>query len=64
MAIRPQSGGRRRAADREALTAIIFVATSGCAWRQLPPVFGPAGSRSTAGAPIGARAGSGRGSTA
>jgi transposase len=24
------------------LTAIVFVATSGCSWRQLPPVFGPA----------------------
>lgn len=32
---------RRRAGDREALAAIIFVATSGCTWRQLPPVFGP-----------------------
>ncbi|MFJ9574769.1 IS5 family transposase [Streptomyces sp. NPDC101191] len=40
--IRPQGGGRRRASDREALAAIIFVATSGCTWRQLPPVFGPA----------------------
>lgn len=29
--IRPQGGGRRRAGDREALAAIIFVATSGCA---------------------------------
>ncbi|MCW7947010.1 transposase [Streptomyces hygroscopicus] len=40
--IRPQGGGRRRAGDRECLAAIIFVATSGCTWRQLPPVFGPA----------------------
>ncbi|MDH6521833.1 transposase [Streptomyces sp. SAI-135] len=39
--IRPQCGGRRRAGDREALAAIIFVATSCCTWRQLPPVFGP-----------------------
>ncbi|MEV0039486.1 IS5 family transposase [Streptomyces sp. NPDC050804] len=39
---RPQGGGRRRACDREALAAIIFVTTSGCTWRQLPPVFGPA----------------------
>jgi hypothetical protein len=39
---RPQGGGRRRAGDREALAAIIFVATSGCTWRQLPPVFCPA----------------------
>ena len=40
--IRPQGGGRRRSGDRECLAAIIFVATSGCTWRQLPPVFGPA----------------------
>ncbi|MFF8382020.1 IS5 family transposase [Streptomyces sp. NPDC015661] len=37
---RPQGGGRRRAGDREVLAAIVFVATSGCTWRQLPPVFG------------------------
>jgi len=40
--IRPQGGGRRRTGDRECLAAIVFVATSGCTWRQLPPVFGPA----------------------
>ncbi len=39
---RPQGGGRRRSGDREVLAAVIFVATSGCTWRQLPPVFGPA----------------------
>ncbi|MFF8932011.1 transposase [Streptomyces longwoodensis] len=39
--IRPQGGGRRRAGDSETLAAIVFVATSGCTWRQLPPVFGP-----------------------
>ncbi|MBV1949189.1 MULTISPECIES: transposase [unclassified Streptomyces] len=41
-ALRPQGGGRRRAGERECLAAIIFVATSGCIWRQSPPVFGPA----------------------
>lgn len=40
--VRAQGGGRRRAGDRECLAAIVFVATSGCSWRQLPPVFGPA----------------------
>ncbi|MFF6984722.1 IS5 family transposase [Streptomyces sp. NPDC008343] len=40
--IRPQGGGRRRSGDRECLAAIVFVATSGCTWRQLPSVFGPA----------------------
>jgi transposase len=37
---RPQGIGRRRADDREVLAAIVFVATTGCTWRQLPPVFG------------------------
>src|SRR6188472_2539900 len=37
---RPQGGGRRRYDDREVLAAIVFVATTGCTWRQLPPVFG------------------------
>ncbi|MGV9600738.1 IS5 family transposase [Streptosporangium sandarakinum] len=36
---RPQGGGRRRVDDRLILAAIVFVATSGCTWRQLPPVF-------------------------
>ncbi|MBB6546945.1 transposase [Nonomuraea rubra] len=26
--------------DRVILAAIVYVATTGCAWRQLPPVFG------------------------
>ncbi|WP_246430250.1 IS5 family transposase [Streptomyces rectiverticillatus] len=37
---RSQGGGRRRCDDRAVLAAIVFVATSGCTWRQLPPVFG------------------------
>ncbi|WP_418952831.1 IS5 family transposase [Streptomyces formicae] len=40
---RPQGGGRRRHGDRGVLAAIIFVATSGCTWNQLPPGFGPSG---------------------
>ncbi|MBL3670671.1 IS5 family transposase [Streptomyces sp. M2CJ-2] len=41
---RPQGGGRRRHGDREVLAAIVFVATSGCTWRQLPAAsFGPSG---------------------
>ncbi|PAN00044.1 hypothetical protein CJI59_19400 [Streptomyces sp. Alain-F2R5] len=39
---RPQDGGRRHAGDREALDAIIHVVASGCTWRRLPPVSGPA----------------------
>ncbi|MGH3389457.1 MAG: IS5 family transposase [Actinomadura sp.] len=38
--MRPQGGGRCRAGDREVLAAIVFVATTGCTWRQVPPVFG------------------------
>ncbi|MEU8377793.1 transposase [Streptosporangium sp. NPDC048865] len=37
---RPQGGGRRRADDRPVLAAIVFVVTTGCTRRQLPPVFG------------------------
>ncbi len=37
--VREQGGGRRRCDDRAVLAAIIFVATSGCTWRQLPPIF-------------------------
>jgi transposase len=41
---RPQRGGRRRFGDREVLAVILFVATSGCSWRQLPSAsFGPSG---------------------
>ncbi|GAA0907502.1 hypothetical protein GCM10009574_100490 [Streptomyces asiaticus] len=40
---RPQGGGRRRYGDREVLAAIIFVATTGCTWAQVPLVFGPSG---------------------
>lgn len=38
---RPQGGGRRRADDREALAAIVFLTTSGCTWRPLEE-HGPA----------------------
>lgn len=41
--VRPQGGGRRMYGDRQVLAAIIFVATTGCTWRQLPPGFGPSG---------------------
>jgi transposase len=42
--MRPQGGGRRRYGDREVLAAIVFVAASGCAWRQLPASsFGSSG---------------------
>ncbi|GAA1177899.1 transposase [Kitasatospora gansuensis] len=39
----PQGGVRRRHGDREVLAAIVFVATSGCTWAQLPSCFGPSG---------------------
>lgn len=37
---RPQGGGMLRVDDRAVFTAIVFVLTSGCAWRHLPPSFG------------------------
>ncbi|MFD4567516.1 IS5 family transposase [Streptomyces sp. NPDC058467] len=42
--VRPQGGGRRRFGDRQVLAAIVFVATTGCTWRQLPIDLGPSGS--------------------
>jgi transposase len=38
--VRSQGGGRSRVDDRAVFTAIVFVLTSGCAWRHLPPSFG------------------------
>ena len=38
--VRPQGGGPARVDDRAVFTAIVFVLTSGCAWRHLPPSFG------------------------
>jgi transposase len=37
---RPQGGGTASIDDRAVFTAIVFVLTSGCAWRYLPPSFG------------------------
>jgi transposase len=37
---RPQGGGMSRVDDRAVFTSIVFVLTSGCAWRHLPPSFG------------------------
>lgn len=37
---RSQGGGPARVDDRAVFTAIVFVVTSGCAWRHLPPSFG------------------------
>jgi len=39
-AARPQGGGTAPVSDRAVFTAIIYVLTSGCAWRDLPPSFG------------------------
>ena len=43
---RPQGGGTAPADDRTVLAAIVYVLTSGCAWRHLPAEFGV--SRATA----------------
>jgi transposase len=37
---RPQGGGTAPADERAVFTAVVFVLTSGCAWRMLPPWFG------------------------
>lgn len=38
--LRPQGGGLRPVDDRAVFTAVVYVLTSGCAWRHLPPTFG------------------------
>ena len=35
----PQGGGRAALDDRASFTASVYVLTSGCAWRHLPPSF-------------------------
>ncbi|AIJ24790.1 putative transposase [Amycolatopsis methanolica 239] len=50
---RPQGGGMSRVDDRVVFTAIVFVLTSGCAWRHLPPSFGSPYRRCIAGSPSG-----------
>ncbi len=37
---RPQGGGTAGLEARMVFTAVVFVLTSGCAWRHLPPTFG------------------------
>ena len=37
---RPQGGGTRFVDDRAVFTAIVYVLTTGCAWRHLPAEFG------------------------
>jgi transposase len=40
--VRPQGGGRNRVGDRAVFVAVVYVLTSGCAWRRLPVTFGVA----------------------
>ena len=37
---RPQGGGTRHVDERAVFTAIVYVLTTGCAWRHLPAGFG------------------------
>jgi transposase len=37
---RPQGGGTAPLDERAGFTAVVYVLTSGCAWRHLPPTFG------------------------
>ncbi|MFD5636197.1 transposase [Streptomyces sp. NPDC127077] len=39
-AARPQGGGTAPRDERAVFTAVVYVLTSGCAWRHLPPMFG------------------------
>ncbi|MEU5314059.1 transposase [Streptomyces sp. NPDC021562] len=39
-AARPQGGGSAPCDERAVFTAVVYVLTTGCAWRQLPPTFG------------------------
>jgi transposase len=39
-AARPQGGGTALRDQRAVFTAVVYVLTSGCAWRHLPPTFG------------------------
>jgi len=39
-AVRPQGGGTAPVDERAVFTAVVYVLTSGCAWRHLPPSFG------------------------
>ncbi|WTT99593.1 IS5 family transposase [Kitasatospora sp. NBC_00070] len=39
-ASRRQGGGTAGLEDRAVFTAVVYVLTSGCAWRHLPPTFG------------------------
>ncbi|GGU93950.1 hypothetical protein GCM10010182_07260 [Actinomadura cremea] len=38
--VRPQGGGTANIDDEAVFAAIVYVLTSGCAWRSLPPCFG------------------------
>jgi transposase len=37
---RPQGGGTRYVEDRAVFTAVVYVLTTGCAWRHPPPPRG------------------------
>ncbi|MFF3663228.1 transposase [Streptomyces olivochromogenes] len=38
--LRPQGGGTAPVEQRAVFTAVVYLLTSGCAWRHLPPTFG------------------------
>ncbi|MFE3830255.1 transposase [Streptomyces sp. NPDC059092] len=43
-AARPQGGGTAPCDERAVFTAVVYVLTTGCAWRYPPPTFGTASS--------------------
>ena len=50
---RPQGGGTRYVDDRAVFTAVVYVLTTGCAWRHLPAVRRVQGDRRRARRPSG-----------
>ncbi|MET9619067.1 transposase, partial [Kitasatospora indigofera] len=38
--IRQQGGGTANLDDQAVFAAVVYVLTTGCAWRHLPPCFG------------------------
>ncbi|QES10389.1 transposase [Streptomyces venezuelae] len=61
---RPQAGGTAPIDQRAVFTAVVYVLTSRCAWRYLPPTFGVSPARLTGGSPSGPHPGYGVACTA
>ncbi|WP_202950073.1 transposase, partial [Streptomyces acidiscabies] len=60
---RPQGGGTAPRDERAVFTAVVYVLTSGCAWRHLPPTFGTSPATAHAGSRPGPKPACGAGCT-